>query len=126
VKRVAIAAIWIASATIPLLLASVFLIGCCVLPFHGIVHKVLPMCHIAVAMLGGGHEREASVPAQQKEPPPKRIVSERIETFRVAAATHSERLVLTAATSYRSFITLGAIRCDRDVGLHVLVDTFLI
>jgi hypothetical protein len=29
-------------------------------------------------------------------------------------------------TAYRNFIALGAVRCDRDVGLHVLIVTFLI
>jgi hypothetical protein len=28
--------------------------------------------------------------------------------------------------AYRDFITHGAVRCDRDVGLHLLVETFRI
>jgi hypothetical protein len=117
-KRVAIVTTLIAGATVPLVLATLFFFGCCVRPFQGVAHKMMPMCHSAA--------RQTSVPAQQKEAPPKRIVSERIETFRLTATSNSDRLIPTAATSYRSFITLGAIRCDRDVGLHVLVDTFLI
>jgi len=31
-----------------------------------------------------------------------------------------------SAVAYRSFMTLGAVRCDRDVGLHTLLATFLI
>ena len=31
-----------------------------------------------------------------------------------------------SAAAYRTFITLGAVRCDRDVGLHTLLATFLI
>jgi hypothetical protein len=125
-KRVVIAAIWIATATVPLLMATVFLIGCCVLPFHRVVHRIMPICHSAAAMLAGHQDRETPIPAKQKEAPPKRIVSARTETFQLASSTNSERLIRTAATSYRSFITLGAIRCDRDVGLHVFVDTFRI
>jgi len=42
-------------------------------------------------------------------------------------ATFAERTVAsTSAVTYRSFITLGALRCDCDVGLHVLVETFLV
>jgi hypothetical protein len=32
----------------------------------------------------------------------------------------------TPATGHRNFIAHGAIRCDRDVGLRLLVETFLI
>jgi len=34
--------------------------------------------------------------------------------------------MLTVAASHRSFISLGATRCDQDVGLHLFIETFLI
>src|SRR5438105_15198488 len=34
-RRTVIAAAWIAGTTIPLLAATIFVFGCCVLPFHG-------------------------------------------------------------------------------------------
>ena len=115
-KRRAIAAIWIAGATVPLLAATVFLFGCCVLPFHRVVHKLMPVCELAAAMMRGdrGHQHDAT-PAPEKQEPVKRIATVVPQVFRLAAATTD-----------RSFITLGAVRCDRDVGLHVLVETFRI
>jgi hypothetical protein len=38
-RRTAIAAAWIAGTTVPLLAAVVFVFGCCVLPFHGYIHR---------------------------------------------------------------------------------------
>jgi hypothetical protein len=118
-----IAAAWIAGATVPLLAGTLYLFGCCVLPFHAAMHELMPVCEMAAS-----HEdAPASTPAPEKEAPVKRIVTSLPHTFRVARATATEHPVAPgAATGYRSFITLGAIRCDRDVGLHVLVRTFLV
>ena len=52
-KRTAIAAVWIVGATVPLLASVVFVFGCCVLPFHGYIHKVMPLCHMAVGLMSG-------------------------------------------------------------------------
>ena len=133
-RRKAIAAAWIAGTTVPLLLAAVFLMGCCVLPFHGIMHKLMPVCELAASVIRGdlaaqGHEHEATPPApgREKQEPVKRIATEVPDVFRLAATAVGPRpLAPTSATGYRSFITLGAVRCDRDVGLHVLVEAFLI
>ena len=131
-KRKAIAAAWIAGTTVPLLLATVFLVGCCVLPFHQIAHKLMPICEMAANVIRGDHaphDHEATPPApvREKQEPVKRIATEVPNLFRLAAvATELRAVTPTATTGYRSFITLGAVRCDRDVGLHVLVETFLI
>ena len=133
-NRRLVAAAWITGATVPLLLAAVFLFGCCVLPLHGVMHKLMPLCEMAASVMrgdhaAGDHEHDAvpPEPGRQKKEPVKRIASEVANAFRLLATTASQRVVTpTAATAYRSFITLGAIRCDRDVGLHALVETFLI
>lgn len=130
-KRRLIAAAWIVGATGPLLLATVFIFGCCVLPFHHIAHKLMPVCDFAASLMRGdahgehaGHHEATPPPEKQ---PLKRLVTRVPAVFRLAAMTAEPRLLAAApATSYRSFITLGAVRCDRDVGLHVLVETFLI
>jgi hypothetical protein len=131
-KRTAVAAAWILGSTLPLLAATVFLVGCCVLPFHGLVHKMMPLCQSAAEVMGGGHHDadhhdHPATPAKQKEEPVKRVVSEPGETFRLAAA-RAERQITVPYTpaGYRSFISLGASRCDQDVGWNVLVQTFLI
>lgn len=129
-RRKAIAAAWIAGATVPLLMATVFLVGCCVLPFHQVMHKLMPICELAANVIRGDHaEHEATPPspAREKQEPVKRIATEVPNLFRFAAGASEPRAVAPdATTGYRSFITLGAVRCDRDVGLHVLVKTFLI
>jgi hypothetical protein len=131
-RRKAIAVAWIAGTTVPLLLGTVFLVGCCVLPFHHLAHKLMPICEMAASVMRGDHtahdqQHDAVPPAREKQEPVKRIATEVPGVFRLAAVGGETRPVApTATTAYRSFITLGAVRCDRDVGLHVLVETFLI
>lgn len=126
-KRRLIAAVWIAGATVPLLLATVFLAGCCVLPFHSVVHAVMPLCEIAASVMRGEDEPVPAAPAPEKQTAVKRIATTVPQVFRLAAVASAPRIAApTAAGAYRSFISLGAVRCDRDVGLHVLVDTFRI
>ena len=131
-RRRIIAALWIAGTTVPVLLAAVFVFGCCVLPFHHLAHRLMPVCEMAASMMrgdGGEHEHrhDATPPPREKQEPVKSIASEVPVAFRLAAATGAgQARTPDAASGYRSFITLGAVRCDRDVGLHVLVETFLI
>lgn len=131
-RRTAIAAAWIVGATVPLLAATVFVFGCCVLPFHGVIHKAMPLCDLAFDFIRGEHHdhhegAQQSVPASQKQEPVKRIATGLPRSFHVAATSDGRRIPAPInTTAYRSFIALGAIRCDQDVGLHVLVGTFLI
>lgn len=123
-RRRFVAAAWVVGATVPLLLTTIFVVGCCVLPFHRVMHQVVPLCHIAA---NAPDDAQPSAPAQQKQEPVKRIITTLTGPMSLPPAeTQAVRLTVSAATGYRSFITLGAVRCDRDVGLHVLVATFLI
>jgi hypothetical protein len=125
-RRRFIAAAWIAGAVIPLAAGTLFVVGCCVLPFHRVVHAAMPACHLAVKAMAGENDAPAT-PAPQKQEPVKRFVSQLSPVFRlVVNADLREVIAPSAATAYRSFISLGAMRCDRDVGLHVLVDTYRI
>jgi hypothetical protein len=130
-RRTAIAAAWVIGATVPLLAAVVLVFGCCVLPFHGVIHKALPLCHLAVDFMRGDHpghhDGQTPVPAREKQEPVKRVATEMPRAFRLAVESAArQRVTASDATTYRSFIALGAIRCDQDVGLHLLVDTLLI
>ena len=128
-KRRFIAAVWIATATLPLLMAAVFVFGCCVLPFHQVVHKAMPVCGMAADMMrGGAHDDHATPPApREKQAPVQRMVTTLAPAFRFCVASSTRHAIAPAsAIAYRSFITLGAIRCDSDIGLHALFDTFLI
>ncbi|MEA2491224.1 MAG: hypothetical protein QOH21_3016 [Acidobacteriota bacterium] len=124
-RRKVIAAVWITGAAIPLLLGTVFVFGCCVLPFHAAMHKLMPVCELAANV--HQHEGAPSAPAREKQEPVRRLATNVPERFRLSVAAVSEpALTPSASTGYRSFITLGALRCDQDVGLHVLAATFLI
>ena len=130
-RRTAIAAACVIGATIPLLMAFVFVFGCCVLPFHNVIHKVLPLCDLAAGFMRGEHHGQQGpqtpAPVREKQEPVKRIATEVPRPFQLAATAAAQPHVTASdATTYRSFIALGAIRCDRDVGLHLLIATFLI
>ena len=127
-RRSAIAAAWIAGTTIPLLISAVWIFGCCVLPFHGVIHKLMPVCNIALnAMRGEQHDHQPPMPARAKQEPAKPIYTDVTRSFRLTIAAVIRRAAVPAdASMYRSFIAFGALRCDRDVGLHKLAATFLI
>lgn len=131
-RRTAIAAAWIAGTTVPLVGAVVFLFGCCVLPFHGYIHKAMPLCHLAVEVISGEHAdhhegAQQPLPARAKQEPVRRLAIEVPRSFQLAAQVLVLRATAPADTSaYRSFISLGALRCDQDVGLYVLTATLLI
>src|SRR5215208_2935260 len=73
-KRTIVAAVCVAGSTVPLTLAAAFLFGCCVLPFHGVVHRVLPLCHMAVGILHGGHDADDADHHPVPPAPPKQQV----------------------------------------------------
>lgn len=131
-RRKAVAAVWIAGATVPLLMATVFLVGCCVLPFHHLVHQLMPICEMAANVMRGDgpspdHEHDAVPPSRETQEAQKRISSDVRPLFRLGqSAPAAQPAQAAVATTYRSFITLGAVRCDHDVGLYVLVDALLI
>lgn len=118
-----IAAAWIAGVTVPALAATVFIIGCCMLPFQGMIHKVMPLCEMAAHVMrgehGDEHHRDAQpVPVPEKQEPVKRVVKLLLPVHNGAATTVAVLSPSPATTpaAYRSFITLGAARCDDDVG----------
>ena len=135
-KRTLIAAAWLVGATGPLLAAAVFLFGCCLLPFHGVFHRMMPLCHLASDVMRGEHgdhdddHHSPSTPAREKQEPAKRgatELSQRLLLGTAFSATASRAATPVDAASYRSFITLGALRCDQDVGMHrLLIQTFRI
>lgn len=129
-KRTLIAAGWVAGSTIPLLAATVFVFGCCVLPFHGVIHRMMPFCQAAAAMMSGAHHHDDGVqpptPAREKQEPVKRLFTEVPGAFALASLDQPGMATSAPAAAYRSFLSLGAMRCDRDVGLHALNETFLI
>jgi hypothetical protein len=127
-RRTAVAVVWILGATLPLFIATVGLVGCCVLPFHRVAHKVLmPICHFAANLAdGSGSDDRDVVPPREKEKPVKSLVTEIQPPYRLWVLSTGSAIIRTPQAAYRSFITLGAVRCDQDVGLSILVRTILI
>lgn len=129
-KRTLIIAAWITGTMVPLLASVVFVFGCCALPFHRYVHRVMPLCRLAVDFIGTSSDRgddaRKSLPAREKREPVRRIATNLPRVFQLAAISNVQRAAGVDATIYRSFISLGAIRCDQDVGLYLLVGTLLI
>ncbi|MEA2417572.1 MAG: hypothetical protein QOI58_4229 [Thermoanaerobaculia bacterium] len=128
VRRTAIAAAWIFGTTVPLLASVVWVFGCCVLPFHAYIHKAIPLCHVAIGVMTGEQHgsRQQQVPASKKQEPPPRMTTDMPRTFQLSTTASSSAIARSPITAYRNFIALGAVRCDRDVGLHLLIVTFLI
>ena len=130
-RRFVIAA-WITGTTLPLLAATVFRFACCVLPFHGSIHDLMPGCEIAAQLVHSGPETDDQKAqplstAPEKQEPITRLATDLSSGARIPVLSYEQRpFFATASGAYRSFITLGALRCDQDVGLHVLVETFLI
>jgi hypothetical protein len=129
-KRRIVAAVWVVGATVPLLAAAVFLVGCCVLPFHGVIHKLMPLCEMAASFVrSDDHQHDAipPAPARETQEPVKRVVSlPGSNAAAIGAPVDARPLAISASSAPRSFMTLGAVRCDQDVGLHVLDSTFII
>lgn len=131
-RRTVIAAAWIAGTTVPLAAALVFVFGCCVLPFHASLHQAMPLCHLAMEVVAGEHGdahggAQPPLPARAKQEPVERFATELPRSFQLAALSVVPRAAMQMdAGTYRSFISLGALRCDQDVGLHLLVSSILI
>jgi len=131
-RRTAIAAAWVFGTTVPLLAAVVFVFGCCVLPFHAYIHKAVPLCHLAMELISPEradhhHGAQPPLPARAKQEPVKSFVTDVPRSFHLAALSPLRRTPAAVdAIAYRSFISLGAVRCDQDVGLNLLLGTLLI
>jgi len=116
-KQAALAVALIAGSTIPAIMAATFLFGCCVLPFHHVLHRVMPLCSIAKSFLTHSEHRDAT-PAREKQQIKRLVLPASKETVRIGLAA-SAIARASNAVAYRSFIALGAVRCDRDVGLRL-------
>jgi len=121
VRRAFTALTYLTAVALPATLAAIALFGCCALPFHRYIHKVLPLCTGILK----------TTPREPTVPPPARP--------RVAppAVAHAEAAIAPDANAHarhrpcaargeRSVMSQGALRCDDDIGLHLLHATFLI
>ncbi len=118
---------------VPLALSAIFIFGCCVLPFHRTLHR-LALCNMAVEMLHRGHDdgdvdHHPAPPASAKQQAGAPALITTIRTRQSMARSDALAVMQPrfSPVAHRSFIALGAIRCDQDIGLHrLLIDTFRI
>jgi hypothetical protein len=133
-KRRAIVITWLLGSAVPLVL-TVAWVGCCVLPLHGMVHKLMPLCEMAEQALsahhhGGEDHDHPSTPAPQKQdqqdgPGWVRKIEPR-SSVQAALTSWSVRAV-PPSVAQRSQTAPGAFRCDDDVGTRLaLLDTLRI
>lgn len=126
---------WLLASSVPLVLAIV-LVGCCALPFHRLLHRVMPLCAMAVAALTAhhhgehdGHGEPPAAPAKRQDnPDAARLVwkSEARAPFLAPLASWTVHQAPREAAR-RSQVASSALRCDDDVGTRLaLLDTLLI
>ena len=121
-RRAFFAVAALTAAAVPTVVAIVLHFGCCALPFHKMAHKLMPLCHVAMNAMAGDEHQKTPV----KPTPVKRITGVSPSSTRAISLTANRVDPIATPAAYRSFIAHGALRCDRDVGLHVLVETFRI
>jgi len=125
VKRLTLIAL-LAGATLSAGAMSVFLFGCCVLPFHRYVHRIMPLCGGIVRALGHNAPDDATPPATRPVRRPA-IAKALAPDAPASVQIRVSRLTSTSPpASLRNVVSLGALRCDDDVGLHLLLTTLLI
>lgn len=128
--------LWIAGAGLPCALGAAFLLGCCVLPFHRVLHELMPLCEAAATLVSGhhadgehhDHPAEPGGRSERDGGAPQRIAAQPHARATVQAALPPFALnAVASAAAYRSQISPEAVRCDDDVGRHLaLLDTLRI
>lgn len=129
-KRATIAASIALGTTVPALAATIFIFGCCVLPFHKVIHTVAPLCTMAAGMMTGQHhgaDEKTQVPAAEKQNQPSKFSTDLTARYSAVNPDVSHRNVIPAGRKgLRDQVSLGALRCDQDVGSDVMLQTFRI
>jgi len=108
--------------------AALVLFGCCELPFHGLVHKVMPLCQLATAVLvhHDGHDHHGDAPAvpaparPDGKPSAERAwrTPDRL-SFGPPLLAEATLPTSTASQPLRRSLPVGAFRCDDDVGTRL-------
>jgi len=118
-RRALLAIACVAGGTVFAASALVFYFGCCVLPFHRVLHRLIPLCALTKTSPSTHH-----VPVTPATKSLKAIAAPRVAVpyrfvFHDVSFAQLRRLP-------RSRMTHGAARCDEDVGLHTLLATYIL
>ncbi len=129
-NRAALATSIVLGTTVPALVATLFIFGCCVLPFHKVIHTVAPLCTMAAGMMTGqqdADQEQTPVPASEKQNQASKFSTELTASCSAVRPEGSHRSVALAdRNGLRDLMSLGALRCDQDVGADVLLQNFRI
>lgn len=123
-RRAVIALLVAAGTIVPALVATVWLFGCCVLPFHRVMHGIAPLCHMAMSQESSDSDRTTTAPTPKQSA--QRMDPELTQRVSFPVASRLSSVASSTPAAHRSYIALGALRCDRDVGLNTILATFLI
>jgi hypothetical protein len=110
-------------------LAAFLLVGCCILPFHGLVHRLVPLCEMAAAVVGGhdaghGHDHDHPAAAERQDGSGSGARHQAswqpaLRSGLLVALTATADRPLDSAARYRTLVSLGAIRLDEDDGARL-------
>lgn len=117
---------WLIASAAPAALAVV-LIGCCALPLHGLVHRLMPLCDIAEAALTAHHQDDGRhgdpstpAPKQRDSQDGQRLVWKKETRGAFIAPVPPAQVAFAAAViAGRSQVSPSAFRCDDDVGTRL-------
>lgn len=124
-RRAVIALVVAAGTIVPTLAANVWLFGCCALPFHRVMHGIAPLCHMAMSQsFNDRSDQTTTAPAPTQSA--QRLDSELTQRASFPVTSRSSSVASSTPAAYRSYIALGAVRCDSDVGLNTILSTFII
>ena len=134
-RRRALVLGWLLASSVPLALALV-LVGCCALPFHGLVHRLMPLCAMAETALTAHHHAEhdghgdpPAAPAKRQDNPdgPRLVWKSEARAPFLAPLASSSLHQVPQEVARRSQLSPSALRCDDDVGTRLaLLDTLRI
>lgn len=117
---------WLLGGTITPAIVAVAILGCCRLPFHGLVHRMMPLCEIATAALTHHHHDDDDAPAvpAPSRPEAKPTVERAWRAPDRLAVAAPMVLAATlpppaAGSPPRRLLPIGAFRCDDDVGTRL-------
>ena len=123
-KRIWLMGLCLAGVAVPAVVTSVFVFGCCVLPFHRTIHRLFPICGGIVKVLTPESHHQQTTPPRDhsKASFARAIFAKRLPSVAFfsspAAASQPLRPIDRLAQS--------AMRCDDDVGLHLLLAILLV
>lgn len=115
---------WLLGGTFVPVAAAVAMFGCCELPFHGLVHRAMPLCEMATMALSHHHDDDAPAVPAPSRPEAKPTAD---HAWRAPERTRMQVPLELAATLQPPPRTgapllarpIGAFRCDDDVGTRL-------